>query len=86
MCENNAFDSTETMRCKLGKQAIVDAVLDYLEGKIALRSVHNVSPLERIVRLREWGKWELVDEVWLARSDGGDDDNDDDKWGDWDKR
>jgi len=28
--ENNAFDSTETMRCRLGKQAIVDAVLDYL--------------------------------------------------------
>ena len=66
LCENNAFDSTETMRCKLGKQAIVDAVLDYLESKYALSSAHNVSPLERIVRLRERVKWELADEVWSA--------------------
>jgi len=61
--ENNAFDTTETMRCKLGKQAIVDAALDYLESKYALSSDHNVSPLERIVRLR---KWALVDEFCSA--------------------
>ena len=80
--ENNAFDSTETMRCRLGKQAIVDAVLDYLESKSALPSVHDVSPLERIVHLREWGKWEIVDKVWLAQSDGSDDD---DGFFDWNK-
>ena len=61
--ENNAFDSTETMRCKLGKQAIVDAVLDYLESKYALSSAHNVSPLERIIRLRERVKGGIADEV-----------------------
>jgi hypothetical protein len=70
------------MRCKLGKQAIVEAVLDYLEGKYALSPAHNVSPLERIVRLRERGKWESVDEVWSVRSDEDDDDVD---WNDWDK-
>jgi len=64
--ENNAFDSTETMRCRLGKQAIVDAVLDYLESRCALPSAHNVSPLERIVCLREWGRWELIDEMWSS--------------------
>src|SRR5579859_7905685 len=52
LCENNAFDTTLTMRCKLGKQAIVEAVLDYLEGKHALPSTHDLVPLERIARLR----------------------------------
>jgi uncharacterized protein len=56
LCENNAFDSTETMHCKLGKQAIVDAVLDYLEDKYALPPARNLSPLERVVRLQERGK------------------------------
>jgi uncharacterized protein len=82
--ENNAFDSTETMRCKLGKQAIVDAVLDYLESRYALPLAHDVSPLERIIRLREWGKWELVDEIWSAAISWHDDDDDDD-FSDWDK-
>ena len=75
LCENNAFDTTQTMRCKLGKQAIVDAVLDYLESKYALSSAHNVSPLERLVRLRERVKWEPKDDapsaplVWSAFDD-----------------
>ena len=79
LCENNAFDTTSTMRCKLGKQAIVDAVLDYLESKYALSSAHHVSPLERIVRLRERVKWGPADEalsaplVWSAFDD----------WTDW---
>jgi uncharacterized protein len=77
LCENNAFDTTETMRCKLGKQAIVDAVLDYLENKYALSFAHNGSPLERIARLRERAKWEHADEVWLSLDDGWDD------WHDW---
>lgn len=61
--ENNAFDSTETMLCKLGRQAIVDAVLDYLESKYALPSTHNLSPLERIMRLRQRAKCGVADEV-----------------------
>ena len=80
LCENNAFDSTETMRCKLGKQAIVDAVLDYLESKYTLSTAHKVSPLERIARLRERVKWELVDEVWSSLGNGWDD------WSDWSNR
>jgi radical SAM protein with 4Fe4S-binding SPASM domain len=78
--ENNAFDSTETMRCKLGKQAIVDAVLDHLESRYALSSAHNVSPLERSMRLREWVKGGIADEVLSAATvsftfdDGPDDD------------
>jgi uncharacterized protein len=66
LCENNAFDSTETMRCKLGKQAIVDAVLDYLEGKCGLSPANHVSPLERIVRLRERVKCDSADEALSA--------------------
>ncbi len=77
LCENNAFDSTETMRCKLGKQAIVDAVLDYLESKYALSSAHNVSPLERLVRLREGIKSENANEVWSSLDNSWDD------WKDW---
>jgi uncharacterized protein len=64
--ENNAFDSTETMRCRLSKQATVDAVLDYLEGKYALSSAHHVSPLERVMRLHEWVKGEGADDVLSA--------------------
>ncbi len=85
--ENNAFDSTETMRCKLGTQAIVDAVLDYLERKCALSSAHDVSPLERMVRLREWVKGGIADEVWSAATawpawrDG---DDDEEPFQDWD--
>jgi len=76
--ENNAFDSTETMRCRLGKQAIVEAVLDYLESKYALPSAHKISLLERIIRLRELGTHEMEDEVWSVWSDG-------DGFSDWDK-
>jgi len=68
------------MRCRLGKQAIVDAVLDYLEGKYALSSARALSPLERIVRLRERVEWDVSDALWSAQSDGDDGD-----WKDWDK-
>jgi hypothetical protein len=88
LCENNAFDSTETMRCKLGKQAIVDAVLEHLESRYAASSAHNVSPLERSMRLRKWVKEGIADEVLSAATASftcdGDDNNDDDP--DWGKR
>ena len=83
LCENNAFDSSETMRCKLGKQAIVDAVLDYLERKYNPSYARNVSPLERIMRLREGVEWKLADEVWPGSF--GSDGDDDDPWSDWNK-
>jgi radical SAM protein with 4Fe4S-binding SPASM domain len=75
--ENNAFDSTETMRCKLGKQAIVDAVLDHLESRSALSSAHNVSPLERSMRLREWVKGGVLSTAAVAFTFDGDDVDDD---------
>ena len=51
------------MRCKLGKQAIVDAVLDYLERKYALSTAHDVPPLERLMRLRERVQCEPADKA-----------------------
>ena len=71
------------MRCRLGKQAIVDAVLDYLEDKYALPSAHHLSPLERIAHLREWRKWEGVTGLRSVCASDGDDDKgkgDDDDW------
>ena len=51
--ENKTFDSTETMYCKLGKQALIDVVLDYLERKYGLPSVFGLSVVERVWRLQE---------------------------------
>jgi uncharacterized protein len=81
--ENNDFNSTETMRCRLGKQAIVDAVLDYLESKYALSSAHKGSPLERIVRLQEQIKEGIADEVLSIDDISFDDDTWESDWHDW---
>ena len=51
--ENKAFDSTETMYCKLGKQVLMDVVLDYLESKYGLQFVSGLSIVERVWRLQE---------------------------------
>ena len=51
--ENKTFDSTETMYCRLGKQALMDVVLDYLERKYGLPSVFGLSIVERVSRLQE---------------------------------
>src|SRR5579859_4057430 len=80
LCENNAFDTTLTMRCRLGKQAIVDAVLDYLESKYAHSPAHNLSPLERVVRLREGEKQGISDQFRFLWSSGGDEGDDKDDW------
>jgi len=53
LCENKTFDSTETMSCKLGKQVLIDVVLDYLECKCCLPSVVGLSLVERVWRLQE---------------------------------
>jgi uncharacterized protein len=51
--ENKTFDSTETMYCRLGKQVLMDVVLDYLEGKYSLQSAFGLSIVERVRRLQE---------------------------------
>ena len=75
------------MRCKLGKQAIVDAVLDHLESRYALSSAHDVSPLERIMRLREQVEGGIAGEVLSAAtvSSTFDDSVGDDDKGGWNK-
>jgi uncharacterized protein len=37
--ENGSFDSTETMFCRLSKQAVLNVVLEKLERKIASAQV-----------------------------------------------
>jgi uncharacterized protein len=51
--ENKRFDSTETVYCRLGKQALMDVVLDYLESKYGLQFVLGSSLIERVSRLQE---------------------------------
>jgi hypothetical protein len=77
-----SVDSTETMHCKLGKQAFVDAVQDDQEDKCAPSSAHNLSLLERIARLREQLKGAIGEELYSVWSG----DEEDDEKDDWDKR
>ncbi len=53
LCENQTFDSTETMSCRLGKQALMDVVLDYLERRYGLQFASGLSIVERVWRLQE---------------------------------
>jgi hypothetical protein len=45
------------MYCKLGKQVLMDVVLDYLESKYSLPSVFGLSIVERIWRIQEQIKY-----------------------------
>jgi uncharacterized protein len=98
--ENKTFDSTETMYCRLGKQALMDVVLAYLESKYGLQFTSGLSLMERVSRLRDQMK--LVDKVstfqknsmngselemtkWSYNTKTDSSDWDDDDWNDWDK-
>jgi len=61
------------------KWIVMQATPFWNESKYALPSVHNLSLLERIARLREWRKWELMGD------DTGDGDEDE-SFADWNKQ
>jgi uncharacterized protein len=86
--ENKTFDSTETMYCKLGKQALMDVVLDYLESKYGLQSVFGLSIVERVWRLQEQIK--SIHNISGLKNSYNSQRRAmiqwDDAWGDWDKR
>ncbi len=86
--ENQTFNSTETMYCKLGKQVLIDVVLDYLERKSGLQPVSGLSVMERAGRLRERIKSVHDISILEEKDDNGKvketiqwDDWDDDIWG-----
>jgi hypothetical protein len=45
------------MHCRLGKQALMDVVLDYLESKYGLLPVFGLSIVERVWRIQEQIKY-----------------------------
>jgi uncharacterized protein len=53
LAENGLFDSTETMRCRLSKQVLIDVVLEYLEEKYELQGEPDESLSERVERVRK---------------------------------
>ncbi len=76
------------MYCKLGKQVLIDVVLDYLERKSGLQPVSGLSVMERAGRLRERIKSVHDISILEEKDDNGKvketiqwDDWDDDIWG-----
>ncbi len=82
--ENKAFDSTETMYCRLGKQVLMDVVLDYLESKYGLQFVSGLSIVERVWRLQE--QITYMHDISILETDYNSNAKETIQWDDWGDR
>ena len=80
--ENKTFDSTETMYCRLGKQVLMDVVLEYLESKCGLQFVSGLSIVERVSRLQE--QINSMHDIGILETDCNSKAKETIQWDDWD--